>query len=194
VVNRLESLFIYFKIIIYIVETMLFVDIVDEENSHIEALRKSGANGNCITQKLTDELKMVYDKEMASSDGKSFSILGNVKLRIRFEVSRKEERSMEPSEFKVLGPDWTGPDLIIDTCNSLLKFRIRCEKRECSLYHRPFFLIYSQHISDPIETEFSGTLNICYIGTNSLNFKVWSGEIPLGSDQQSEDITQISAQ
>ena len=56
---------------------------------------------------------------------------------------------MEPSEFKVLGSDWTGPDLIIDTCNSLLKFRIRSEKRECSLYHWPFFLIYNQHISDP---------------------------------------------
>ena len=168
---------------------MLFVDIVDEENSNIEALRKSGANGNCISQKLTDELKMVYDnKEMASSDGKSFSILGNVKLRIRFEVSGKEERSMEPSEFKVLGPDWTGPDLIIDTCNSLLKFRIRSEKRECSLYHWPFFLIYNQHISDPIESELSGTLFICFIGTNALNFNVRSG------DHQSEDITQISAQ
>jgi hypothetical protein len=43
---------------------MLFVDIVDEENSHTEVLKKSGANGNCISQKLTDELKMVYDKEM----------------------------------------------------------------------------------------------------------------------------------
>src|ERR1051325_2074125 len=164
---------------------MLFLDIVDEENSHIETLRKSGANGNCISQKLTDELKMVYDKDMASPDGKSFSILGNVKLRIRFEVSGKEERSMEPSEFKVLGSDWTGPDLIIDTCNSLLKFRIRSEKRECGLYHWPFFLLYSQHISDPIESEFSGTLIIYYSRTNS-RFR--------SEDHQSEDITQISAQ
>ncbi|CAI2174061.1 2718_t:CDS:2 [Funneliformis geosporum] len=112
---------------------MLFLDIVDEENSHIEALRKSGANGNCISQKLTDELKMVYNKEMVSSDGKSFSILGNVKLRIRFEVSGKEERSMEPSEFKVLGSNWTGPDLIIDT-SSTYQIRLNPNFQEPCLF------------------------------------------------------------
>ena len=62
--------------------------------------------------KNVDGMEMAYEKDDSNPRvNGSYSTLGKVNLNITFNDS-KNHKSI-PIEFKVLGPDWSGPDLIL---------------------------------------------------------------------------------
>ena len=93
---------------------MVFVNCVVKEIFPIEALIDTWANINCISQKHIGELGITYHDKSNSIEtpDASYSTLGKVNLHIGFNDGEKHKST--PSEFIVIGPDWPGPDLILE--------------------------------------------------------------------------------
>ena len=92
---------------------MIVINCAVKKNIPIEASIDTGADVNCISQKHIDELEITYhDKSnsIETSDASYFT-LGKVNLHISFNDSEKHKTIL--SEFIVLGPDWSGPNLIL---------------------------------------------------------------------------------
>ena len=92
---------------------MIVINCAVEKNIPIEASIDTGADVNCINQKHIGELGITYhDKSNSIETPDAFySTLGKVNLHISFNDSEKHKTIL--SEFIVLGPDWSGPNLIL---------------------------------------------------------------------------------
>jgi hypothetical protein len=108
----IEVYFLYLDII-YAIIKMVFVNCVVEENIPIEASINTSADVNCISQKHIGELGIAYHDENNSikTPDATYSTIGKVDLHIGFNDGK--EHKSTPGEFKVVGPDWPGPDLIL---------------------------------------------------------------------------------